>query len=462
MTPQSFKPAPEALTDSTAAASYAHALPVIKTLREAGHEALLVGGGIRDLLLGRPVQDWDLATSAPPDDVMGLFPKASPTGLRHGTVTVLAGGTAVEITTFRIEGPYSDGRHPDWVRMDAGLEDDLARRDFTVNAMAFDPDSGGFFDFHGGLNDLQARLLRTVGDPDERFQEDGLRPLRGIRLAVVLNMTIESETQAALGRAAEQVAGVAKERVREELLKLIAAEKPSRGIELLRATGLLEIVLPELLEGVGMEQNRYHAYDVYEHTLRTLDYAPRENRVVRLAALLHDVGKPRTRRVVDGEGTFYNHEHVGADLTREILDRLRFSRAERDEVVHLVAEHMFHYTPEWSDAAVRRFLGRVGVERVRDLFELREADTRAHGMGEPDSGELEELTRRIEAVRARAEALKVEDLAVDGYEVMKELGLSPGPQVGRILEALLDQVLEDPSVNEKGKLLAALHRLPPS
>lgn len=462
MSPRSSRPVPATLTDATAAASYAHTLSVIRRLRGAGGDAFLVGGGIRDLLLRRPVQDWDLATSVPPDELMRLFPAAIPTGLRHGTVTLLSEGKTVEITTFRVEGPYSDGRRPDWVKMPASLEDDLSRRDFTINAMAFDPDSGQFFDFHGGMEDLEARVLRAVGDADQRFQEDGLRPLRGVRLAAVLELTIEAETLAALGRSGERVAGVAAERVRDELLKLLEAPKPSRGIELLRTTGLLAVVLPELLEGVGMEQNRYHAYDVYEHSLRTLDYAPPGNRIVRLAALLHDVAKPRTRRIVEGEGTFHDHENMGAAMTRDILDRLRFSRAERDEVAHLVKEHMFHYTSEWSDAAVRRFLGRVGPDRVRDLFELREADTRAHGVGERESDELRELTRRIDAVREREEALKVEDLAVDGYDVMDRLGLPPGPRVGRVLSILLDLVLEDPSINRKEKLLSLLDQLPPS
>jgi tRNA nucleotidyltransferase (CCA-adding enzyme) len=450
------RPAPDALTAREAVGTYEHVLPVLDRLAEEGFEAYLVGGGVRDLLLDRRVEDWDVATSAPPEAVLGLWPKAVPTGLRHGTVTLRGPAGPLEVTTFRTEGSYSDGRRPDWVNLDATLEEDLARRDFTVNAMAFDPARRLLIDPQGGLQDLEARRLRTVGDAEQRFAEDGLRPLRGIRLAAVLELTIDGETLAAMGRAREKVAGVAPERVRGELMKLMAAPKPSVGVELLRRTGLLELVLPEILEGRDTPQNRFHAYDVYEHSLRTLDRAPGEKPLVRLAALLHDVAKPRTRRVVDGEGTFYDHQLVGAEMARDILDRLRFSRAERDRVIHLVREHLFHYTEEWSDAAVRRFLRRVGPENVEDLFDLRVADDHAHGTGKDSSQALKALAARIRAIRERDEAIKVEDLAVGGDDVMAELGLASGPKVGRVLNDLLEQVLEHPQWNTRERLLALM------
>jgi tRNA nucleotidyltransferase (CCA-adding enzyme) len=426
----------------------------VRRLQDSGFEAYLVGGGVRDLLLGRVPGDWDIATGARPETVLALWPEAAPTGIKHGTVTLPRPEGNLEITTFRTEGPYSDGRRPDWVSLDADLPGDLSRRDFTVNAMAFDPEARVLVDPEGGLADLAARILRTVGDPDRRFAEDGLRPLRGIRLAAVLQFRITAETLAAMTRARDRVAGVARERVRDELVKLLAAPRPSAGIEILRETGLLDLVLPELLEGVGVEQNRHHAYDVYEHTLRALDAAPPEKPLVRLAALLHDVAKPRTRRVVDGEGTFYDHQNVGAAMSEAILDRLRFSRSDRNHVTRLVREHMFHYTPEWSDAAVRRFLRRVGPEAVGDLFDLRRADDEAHGTGRDPRPALAELGSRIAAVRGREEALTVGDLAVNGADVMAVLGCEPGPKVGRILNDLLEQVIEAPELNTRDALLA--------
>jgi tRNA nucleotidyltransferase (CCA-adding enzyme) len=413
------------------------------------------------VLLDRAVKDWDIATSASPEEVMAVWPECVPTGIKHGTVTAILPGRSAEITTFRTEGPYTDGRRPDWVKPASRLEDDLARRDFTVNAMAFDPETDEFRDPEGGLADLAARRLRTVGDPDRRFREDGLRPLRGVRLAAVLEFTLEEETRAAMARAHDVVARVAKERVRDELMKLMAAPRPSVGIELLRETGLLELWLPELLEGVGMEQNRWHAYDVYEHSLRALDAAPADRPLVRLAALLHDVGKPRTRVIVDGEGTFHRHERVGEEMADRILERLRFSGAERVAVGRLVREHLFYYTPEWSDASVRRFLRRVGPENLADLFSLREADDVAHGTGQDGRAGLMDLEQRIAKIRERAEALRVEDLAVSGHEVMARLGLAPGPQVGLVLRRLLEQVLEDPSRNTRETLLDLAGRVDP-
>jgi tRNA nucleotidyltransferase (CCA-adding enzyme) len=442
------------LTNPEARAAYGNALPVLRRLRESGFEAYLVGGGVRDLLLRRAPGDWDIATAAGPGEVLALWPEAVPTGIRHGTVTLPRPDGRLEITAFRTEGPYSDGRRPDWVSLDADLLQDLSRRDYTVNAMAFDPIEDVLVDPEGGLADLDARTLRTVGDPDRRFEEDGLRPVRGIRLAAVLEFTLVPEALAAMARARRRVAGVARERIREELMKLLAAPRPSVGFELLRETGLLDLIVPELLEGVGMEQNRHHAYTVYEHTLRTLDAAPREKPLVRLAALLHDVAKPRTRREVDGEGTFYDHQNVGAAMSDAILERLRFSRSDRNRVTRLVREHMFHYTPEWSDAAVRRFLRRVGLDTVEDLFALRRADDHAHGTGRDPRPALAELGERIQAVRAREEALSVDDLAVGGGDVMAVLGCEPGPKVGRVLNDLLEQVLEDPGLNTRERLLA--------
>ncbi len=455
------RPAPPRLTRPAARQSYAHGARVCARLREAGHDAWLVGGGVRDLLLGRTPSDWDVATSAEPDQAMALWPHAVPTGMRHGTVTVHEGGEPIELTTYRLEGPYTDGRRPDWVRFEANLEEDLRRRDFTVNAMALDPGSDTLVCVDGALEDLEHRVLRTVGSPAERFGEDALRLMRAARFAATLEFALDPQTEAAMAPLAATLEAVAAERIRDELLKLLGAPRPSVGLEILRRTGLLGHVLPELLEGVGVSQNRYHAYPVYEHTLHAVDAAPADQPRVRLAALLHDVGKPRTRREVDGEGTFHRHEVVGARMADEVLDRLRFSGKERRHVVHLVREHMFHYTPEWTDGAVRRFLARVGRESLPDLFTLRRADRVAAGMGKDPSVGLDELQQRIEAVIARDDAVSIADLAVDGRALMEGLGVGPGPQLGRLLGRLLDRVIEDPGLNTRERLLEIARTLNP-
>jgi len=437
----------------------AHVLEVIRRLGSSSHQAYVVGGGLRDVLLGRPVADWDVATDATPDEVMRLFPRTVPTGKAHGTVTVLTEKAGVEVTTFRSEGGYADGRHPDTVSYIDRVEDDLARRDFTVNAMAFDPVAGTFVDPFGGKKDLAAAVIRAVGDPVERFSEDGLRPLRAIRLAATLGFDIEPRTLEAIEACKEKVSLVAAERVRDELLKILRAERPSKAFDLMRRTSLLSRILPELDEGVGVPQNRFHAYDVYYHSLMTCDAASPEKPLVRLAALLHDVGKPATREESAGDATFYNHEKVGADMADTALRRLRFSRADREHVVRLIRHHMFHYTPEWTDAALRRFVRKVGEENLADLFDLRIADRLGNGLKQGFPVNVEEMRKRIDALLRESRALKVSDLAVSGEDVMRELGIGPGPRVGAVLKRLLEAVLDDPSLNEREKLLRMLREL---
>lgn len=432
---------------------WAHAAPIIERLRGAGHEAWLVGGLVRDLLLSRPPGDVDLATDARPEELMRLFPDAIPTGLRHGTVTVLAGGHPVEITTFRADQSYSDARHPDQVRFVRTIEEDLARRDFTINAMAWDPMGGRFVDPFGGRADLAGRRLRTVGDPVERFHEDGLRPYRAVRFAVTLEFEPEPELLAAIPRVLDRAARVAPERVRGELDRMLGGAHPSDGFEWLRQTGLLALFLPELLEGYGMPQNRWHAYDVYSHILFVIDSAPADKLVVRLGALFHDIGKPRTRVVVDGEGTFYNHEIVGAEMTRVAMERLRYSGDMIAAVTNLVRNHMFDYQPAWTDAAVRRLIRRVGVDALADLFDLRLADMLGHGPTHTFPVYLDELRERIAGVLARQEALRISDLKVNGRDVMETLGLAPGREIGEVLKWLLEFVTENPTRNEREILL---------
>ncbi len=435
-------------------------LAVCRKLRAAGHEAHLVGGGVRDMLLGRTAADFDVATDARPEAVIDLFGHsyAIPTGLKHGTVTVVTGASPprhVEVTTFRGEGEYLDGRRPSSVTYVKSLADDLARRDFTMNAIAFDPLAGVTTDPFDGRGDLDRKLVRAVGDPVARFREDGLRPMRAVRQAAQLGFEVDAPTREAIPATLDVFRKVSAERVRDELLKLLAAPQPSRGLELMRTTGLLGEVIPELLEGVGCTQNRFHKHDVYEHTLHVVDDTEGDA-IRRLGALLHDVGKPRARQPREGapgEFSFFQHEYVGADMADDICRRLKLANAERERVVGIVKNHMFFYAPDWTDGTVRRFVRRVGgSDALADLFALRKGDVTGRGFAEDPEGELGELRKRIEAVAAEDAVLKVTDLAINGGDVMRILGMPPSREVGMILERLLERVIDDPSLNEPAKL----------
>ena len=427
---------------------------LLRRLQGAGHPAYLVGGSVRDLIRGVPVSDWDVATGARPEKMVELFPSAIPTGIKHGTITVLTPVGPCEVTTFRIEHGYSDARRPDRVEFVTDVEADLSRRDFTVNAIAWDPESGREVDPFGGRADLRAKRIRAVGNPVERIAEDGLRAVRAARFAATLEFDVEPATFEALAEARDAVARVAAERIRDELTKLLAAPRPSLGFEVLRRSGLLGDLLPELQACVAVPQNRYHAYDVYYHTLYAVDAAPAGKPVVRLAALFHDVGKPLTRvERENGDATFYNHQFESARLAEEAMSRLRYGRDMIDRVAHLVGHHMFDYKPEWSDAAVRRFVQRVGVDHIADLFDLRIADNVGNGLKSGFPHYLEEFRTRIDGVLAARQALTLQDLDVNGQDVMRELRIDPGPKVGEVLDWLLEQVVEEPSLNERRRLL---------
>lgn len=435
-------------------------LAVLERLRSGGGQAWLVGGTVRDALLARPAGGvFDVATDLPPGTVTERFARVEPIGLAHGTVLILDHGVRVECTTFRREQGYSDARHPDQVAFTAAVGEDLARRDLTVNAMAFDPAAGVLLDPHGGLADLAARRLRAVGDPAERFHEDALRPVRVARFAATLGFEVEAATRAALGTAVERARRVAVERVRVELERMMEAAAPAAGWELLREAGLLELWLPELARTWAVPQNRFHAFDVWGHSLATCDAAPADKPRVRWAALLHDIGKVDTREVRGGDATFHGHAGVGAALADRALARLRFPTAEREAIVHLVREHMFDYHADWSDAAVRRWLRRVGEAAVADLFDLRIADAIGNGTRPGLAASVEHLRARLERVAAADAALHVRDLAVDGGDAMRVLGVPPGPAVGRALDRLLEEVLDDPARNTRAHLLARLAAL---
>jgi len=429
---------------------------IARTLRASGHEAHLVGGCVRDLLRGIPPLDWDVATDARPDRLLALFPGARYEN-RFGTVAVPLPDGAHEVTTFRRDGTYSDHRRPDDVTFGDTLDEDLARRDFTVNAMAIPLDADGklgpVVDCFDGRADLAAGVLRAVGDPGARFREDALRMLRAVRFAATLGFTVEPATRAGIAAEAPLAVRVSAERTFVELTRLLAAERPSTGLRLAEETGLLAVIAPELARQRGIPQAKIPGDDLWDHTWRTVDAAAPALvdglPLARTAALLHDVGKPATF----ADGHFVGHETFGAELAAAWLDGLRAPRAFTTRVAGLVRHHMFSYGPEWSDAAIRRFIRRVGLVDLEALLDLRAADNLGSGLPSSADG-LDELRGRCLAQAAAHVALERRDLAVDGDDLMRALALAPGPALGRLLDELLERVLADPMLNERGRLLA--------
>jgi tRNA nucleotidyltransferase (CCA-adding enzyme) len=429
---------------------------VMDRLWGAGHAAYVVGGSVRDTLLGRQAKDWDLATDARPDRLLELFPEAAYDNA-FGTVAVRAGDVLHEVTTFRVDHEYADFRRPHRVEFGDTIDQDLARRDFTVNAIAWGaqaPSDGGplptprLVDPHRGRADLERRILRAVGQPRTRFEEDALRMVRAIRLAATLDLTIEPRTLAGIRDRAELVRHLSGERLAAELGFLLAAARPSIGLRLAAETGVLAQISPELAAQRGVPQNKLSGEDLWDHTLRSVDAAPADRPIVRLAVLLHDLGKPATA----ADGHFHGHDRVGAELTAELLTRLRYPRDVLGRVVLLVRHHMFRYEPAWSDAAVRRFIGKAGPDALEELFLVREADNVGSGLA-PDAGGLTELRTRVEAELEAGVVLDRRDLAIDGSDLRAEFGLPPGPLIGRILEELLDRVVLDPALNDRPTLL---------
>jgi tRNA nucleotidyltransferase (CCA-adding enzyme) len=429
-----------------------------EVLAGAGKRCYLVGGAVRDFLIGREAGDFDVATDARPEEVARVYRRVIPTGVRHGTVTVLWKGRGIEVTTFRTEADYGDGRHPDSVSYAATIEEDLSRRDFTMNAMAFDLISGALVDPYGGRGDLAASLIRAVGDPLERFREDGLRPLRAIRFSAQLGFSIEALTLAAIRPSLDRLAMVSAERARDELQKILLSHKPSRALLLMESTGALGLLLPELAACRGVEQKGMHVFDVLDHLLACVD-AIAPDITLRLAALLHDVGKPAAKAEgPGGEPTFHRHEAISAEMAEAILRRLRFPNAVIDGVSHLVRNHMFAYDESWSDAAVRRFIARVGIDSMDALLDLRVADGTAI-IGRPvDPRGLEPLRDRVRAALEAKEAFGLADLAVKGGD-LASIGVPPGRGMGAMLKELLETVMDDPALNERGRLLEIAERL---
>ncbi len=434
---------------------------VLAALVDAGHEVAVVGGALRDRLRdgSSAAEDWDVATSAAPEEVAALFPDARWTN-RFGTVTV-PGTPLVQVTAFRTEGSYVDRRRPDEVRFGASLGDDLARRDFTMNAVAWQPidlatGRGRIVDPFGGRDDLAAGVLRAVGDPAARFAEDALRIVRAVRFAARLGLRIDPATAAAIRELAPTVATVSGERIRDELLRMLTADAPpSLALRLMEELGILGVVLPEVAALRGVPQAKRVPGDALDHTLRAVDAAPGRPPLVRVAALFHDVGKATTLTA----GHFIGHEWVGADLAERALRRLRLPAGEIAAVSHAIRHHMFAYEPTWTDAAVRRFLRRVGRDRLDLLLALRRADNAASGVSAAGEASQRALVARIRAVTAADEAILAGRLAIDGHDLQTALGIGPSPAVGAILDTLLERVLDDPELNRRETLIAIAREL---
>ncbi|MDR2247988.1 MAG: HD domain-containing protein [Treponema sp.] len=427
---------------------------VAGVLNRAGKQAFLVGGAVRDILRGKTAHDWDLATDARPEEVMALFKSVIPTGIRHGTVTIRYKGVSLEATTFRTESDYRDGRRPGRVEYAAAIGEDLSRRDFTMNALALELPGARLVDPFGGAEDIRRGIIRCVGTADARFNEDGLRPLRAVRFAAQLGFTVDKAALEAIPGALGTTARVSPERVRDELDKILCSPRPSAAFRLMEKTGLLRLLFPDLAACRGVEQKGYHRFDVLDHSLLACDYAAAGGFPlhVTLAALFHDLGKPRTRDLKDGVWTFYNHEGESARLAENILTFYRYPNAVIRGAVHLIEEHMFFYEDAWTDAAVRRFIIRAGEENLEDLYALRNCD--AYGMAgiAPFPSLLLPLMRRVDAVLAQSRALSLKDLAVSGKDLMG-IGVKPGPGMGIVLKELLETVVDDPALNSREKLL---------
>jgi tRNA nucleotidyltransferase (CCA-adding enzyme) len=424
---------------------------IINLLELAGYEAYVVGGCTRDMLLGREPKDWDIATNALPDQILDVCSKyhTIPTGLKHGTVTVLVDGEQFEVTTYRIDGNYSDNRRPDSVEFTSSIVEDLRRRDFTINAIAYHPGRGIIDPFNGKL-DLHNRMIRAVDNPHDRFNEDALRMLRAIRFACELDFSIDKYTKNAMYDNCHLIKNVSIERIREETNKILISDYPSYGLSMLIQFNLLRLIIPEIYQLIKFDQfNPHHDKDVFDHTLVVIESVPK-SLVLRWAALLHDIGKPASFTMVDGFGHFYNHHKIGADMAREILRRLKFDNNTIERVCILIYNHMSRFEFLRS-ASIKRFINRVGVENLDDLFKLQIADIK--GSANPnDFSQVEKLKVDVEKILSEKQPLTVKDLAVNGYDLM-EMGFKQGKELGNILKFLLEEVLKNPELNQKKLLL---------
>jgi poly(A) polymerase/tRNA nucleotidyltransferase (CCA-adding enzyme) len=448
---------------------------MLEKLAQAGFEAYIVGGCVRDLLMGREPGDWDITTNARPEKILAVFPDGKYENA-FGTVLVpvkLANGKTqdvVEVTTYRSEQGYSDRRHPDKVVFEDSLEKDLSRRDFAINALAliisnnqfpiskqisnfkFQISNYSVIDMFGGLKDLKRKIIRAVGEPEDRFKEDALRMLRAVRLACQLDFSIEPKTARAMMKMAGGIKFVSAERVRDELIKILESAKAYEGVMMLYEDKLLQYIIPELERGVGVGQSRHHIYSVFHHSVLSLQHTTNKKWQVRLASLLHDIAKPQTKRMgTDQVATFYNHDIVGAKVAAKIMQRLKFARADIERVALLIRYHMFYYNVgEVTESSVRRLIRKVGEENLADLIDLRVADRLGSGVPKAKPYKLRHLEYMFKKVRHDVVSVKM--LKINGDDLMKLLNLAPGPKIGAILDVLLSEVIEDQKLNDQDYL----------
>jgi len=446
---------------------------MIETMQSAGFQAYIVGGCVRDLLCGKAPSDWDVATNATPEQIQAVFPDSYADN-KFGTIKVRAHSDKetdfleIEVTPYRIESKYTDKRHPDTVEWADNINDDLSRRDFTVNAIAMSYIKEGnkikveIIDLFGGKKDLDAKIIRAVRDPNERFLEDALRMMRAVRFAVTLGAgwNIEPETEKAIRANSRWLKEVSQERIRDEFIKIILSERAAEGVETLRKLELLGYIMPELLGCYGVEQNKHHIYDCYTHLLKSLEFAAKKkfNVHVRMAALLHDIGKPKSKAGAGLDSTFYNHELIGAKIARKMLQRMKFSNKDVDKIVHLVRYHLFYYNVgEVGEASVRRLVRNVGQENLEELLQVRMSDRIGSGCPKAEPYKLRHLRYLME--KALLDPISAKMIKVNGKDIMDILAVPPGPKIGRILDILLAQILNDPKLNEREYMESEIRRL---
>jgi len=439
---------------------------LIKTFQENGFEIYIIGGTARGLLTGWPIKDWDFTTNATPKQIQALFPKNSFYNNRFGTVSIVMGKgekNIFQVTTYRTEGRYSDRRRPDKVSWGKTVEEDLARRDFTINAIALEFKKLKnkwrlikIIDPFNGQEDLRNKILKAVGDPDKRFQEDAHRLIRAVRIATQLGFIIEEKTFNSIKKNAPLLKEIAPERVRQDFFTLLESSHPADGILMLYNTGLLKEIIPELIKGRGVDQAKHHVDDVWNHSIKTLRYCPSKDPLVRLAALIHDIGKPATVKGKGEKRTFHNHEVVGAAIAKKIGKRLRLSNKEIDRLWRLVRWHQFAPNENLTDAALRRFIRRVGRENLQDIIDIRTGDRL--GSGVPKTSWRTELFKK-RLVEVQKQPFSIRDLKVNGHDVMKTLKIKPGPKIGQILNQLFREVEKDQKKNTRRYLLKRIKEL---
>lgn len=447
---------------------------VLKHLEKNNFQGFVVGGSVRDLLINKSVKDWDFTTNAQPGEIQYLFPQSFYDN-QFGTVGItveelikqfklsnydyekgnLKLTDVFEITTFRSDGQYKDNRRPESVTWGKTIDEDLKRRDFTINALALKLNSEDYelIDLFEGKKDLENKLIRSVGNPNDRFNEDALRLLRAIRLASQLGFLIEERTLQAISQNAHLIANISWERIRDEFLKIVISQHSGDGLRLLLSTGLLHFILPELEKTVGVRQAGHHTKDVWNHSVDAMSACPSTDPIVKLATLLHDLGKPIAYREENDKITFYGHEVISGKIVKRIAQRLHLSNKDSERLYLLTRYHMFPYQPEMTDAAIRRIIRKVGLENINDIMQLRVGD-RVGGGSKETSWRLEELQQRI--IEVQKTPMQIKDLKVNGLDVMQILGIAGGPKVGQVLKELFDEVMEDSSKNEREYLLGEI------